>query len=162
MPRLFALAAGALALLGSCTQQQEVVDREQVISAIQKAEEAQGVALGKKDLDGAVTVFAEDATLYSPGIPPASGRQAIKAVNERVLEDPALNILIDEGSRKWWVSTSGDLATTSYTSAWTHTDASRGKPVTEKLVSQTTWEKQSDGSWKNVLDINAVYPAPAS
>lgn len=33
-----------------------------------------------------------------------------------------------------------------------------GKVVREPLVSQTTWAKQADGSWKSVNDINAVYP----
>ena len=153
------LAAASLALLGACTQKREITDPGKVIAAISKAEEAQAAALGTKDLDRAVAVFAEDATLYMQGMPPAVGREAIKAANERVLKDPALNVVMDEASRKWWVSASGDLATTTYTSAWTHTDASSGKPVTERLVSQTTWQRQADGTWNNVSDINAVYPA---
>ena len=162
MKRSLALAAASLALLGACTQKPEAADPEIAIAGISRAEETQAAALGRKDLDGAVAVFAEDATLYMQGMPPAMGREAIKAVNERVLKDPALNVVIDEASRKWWVSASGDLATTTYTSAWTHTDASSGKPVTERLVSQTTWERQADGTWKNVSDINAAYPAAAA
>lgn len=53
---------------------------------------------------------------------------------------------------------SGDLATKIYTSAWTHTDGTRGIVLAERLVSQTTWVRQADGSWKNVSDLNAVYP----
>jgi uncharacterized protein (TIGR02246 family) len=160
MRNSIAIAAALAALLGACAQQVEIADREKVISAIQKTEEAQAAALGRKDLDGAVTVFAEDATHYVPGMPPANGRKAIKALNERSLKDPASNVAINEASRKWWVSASGDLATTTYNTLWTHTDAASGKPVTEPLVSQTTWAKQRDGSWKNVSDLNAVYPAP--
>ena len=154
----YILPMAALAMLGACARTAEPVDPNEAIAAIQQAEEAQAAALGRNDLDAAVTIFAEDAVLYMQGIPPAVGREAIKAVNRNVLEDPALNVAIDEGSRKWWVSASGDLATTSYTSAWTHTDTSSGKPVTQQLVSQTTWTRQTDGSWKNVLDINSVYP----
>ena len=160
MPRLRAIAAGAVVLVAACKPNTEPTDQKKVIGAIQQAEQAQEAALAKNDLDGVVTVFASDATLYVPGMPPANGREAIKAVNERALADPAMNVKIDEGSRKWWVSAGGDLATTSYTSAWTHTEASTGRPVTEKLVSQTTWARQSDETWKNVLDINAVYPDP--
>lgn len=53
---------------------------------------------------------------------------------------------------------SGDLATKTYTSAWTHTDGTSGIVLAERLVSQTTWVRQADGSWKNVSDLNAVYP----
>lgn len=161
MRELLAVVAATF-VLGACTQKAESVDRAQVIDAIQKAEAAQAAALGRKDLDGAVAVFAEDGTLYVPGMAPANGRQAIKAANERALQDPALNAVIDEGSRKWWVSASGDLATTTYRYTWTHTDVSSGKPVTEHVVSQTTWSRQTDGSWKNVSDLNAVFPAPAA
>jgi ketosteroid isomerase-like protein len=155
-------AAALLALLGACAQKSEVADPATAIAAIRHAEEAQAAALGRKDLDSAVAVFADDAALYMQGMPPAVGRGAIKAANERVLKDPALNVVPDEASRKWWVSASGDLATTTYTSAWTHTAPSGGMPITERLVSQTTWRRQGDGSWKNVSDINAVYPAPVA
>lgn len=158
----FVFAVAVLAILSGCTREADVADPEDVIAAIGRTEAAQAAALGRKDLDEAVAVFAEDATLYMQGLPPAIGRAAIKAANERVLQDPALNVAIDAGSRKWWVAASGDLATTTYTSAWTHTDPGSGKPVTERLVSQTTWKRQPDGAWKNVADINAVYPAPAA
>jgi len=154
-----ALASASLVLVGACTQNEELAQRDKVIATIQQAEEEQAAALARRDLDGAVTVFAKDGTLYVPGQPPAIGREAIKAVNERSLNDPAVNVVIDEASRKWWVSVGGDLATTTYRYAWTHTDASNGKPVTEQVVSQTTWARQADGSYKNVLDINGVYPA---
>lgn len=147
-----------LGLLEGCGQQAVTADREKVIAIIQKAEAAQADALAKHDLDAAVAVFAEDGRLYAPGLPPAFGREAIKAVNELSLKDLALNVAIDEASRKWWVSSSGDLATTTYTYAWTHTDVTTGKPETDKVVSQTTWARQADGSWKNVLDLNLVYP----
>lgn len=154
LPLTFAL----LALPGGCNQKAQIVSREEIIAAIQQAEQAQEAALARKDLDVAVNIFTEESTLYPPGMPPAHGRAAIKAVNEHALKDPALNVAIDEASRKWWVAASGDLATTTYTSVWTHTDTTSGKVLTESLVSQTTWAKQADGTWKNVWDMNAVYP----
>lgn len=155
------IGAASLALLGACTKKAESVDREKVIATIQNTEEAQAAADGRNDLDGAMAVFAEDATLYLPGFPPAHGRAAIKTLHRHALNDPVFNVILDEGSRKWWIAKSGDLATTTYTMMWTHTDEVSGKPVTERLTSQTTWARQADGSWKNVMDINGVYPAPA-
>lgn len=162
MKTTLAPAVASLVLLGACAPRSDVADPAKVIAAIRSAEEAQATALGRKDLDGAVAVFADDATLYVPGMPPALGRAAIRAANERALKDPALNVTPDEGSRTWWVAASGDLATTTYASAWTHAAPGGGMPVTERLISQTTWRRQADGSWKNVSDINAVYPAPAA
>src|SRR5580765_5193945 len=112
MREALVIAITSLALLGGCGQKAKAVDPKTVIDAIQKAEEAQAAALGRKDLGGAVTVFAKDGTLYLPGMPPAHGREAIKAANERALRDPSLGVVIDNHSRKWWVAASGDLATT--------------------------------------------------
>lgn len=153
------ITAPMLAMLGACAPETETVDRSEVIGAIQAAEQAQAAALGRNDINGAYAVFTDDSLLYAQGFPPAKGREAIRSTNERVLKDPAFNAVIDEASRKWWVAASADLATTTYTTVWTHTDAKSGKPVTEPLTSQTTWLKQADGSWKNVMDINAVFPA---
>lgn len=160
MRAIYALALTSLALLAACTQQSPPADRDRVIAAIQQIETAQADAVGRKDLDSALSVFADDTTLYLPGMPPAKGIKAIKAVHERAMQDPAQNVVIDDASRKWWISAGGDLATTTYTYVWTHTDASSHKAVTEHIISQTTWAKQADGSWKNVSDVNAVYLPP--
>lgn len=155
----YVLAAGAAFItLAGCAEKTQAVDRQKVMAAIQQAEQAQEAALVRNDLEAAVQIFTEDSVLYVPGMPPAHGKAAIKASNAKALADPAFNGTIDEASRKWWVARSGDLATTTYTTTWTHTDAASGKPVTEPLTSQTTWARQSDGSWKNVMDINGVYP----
>jgi len=160
MKTSLAPAITSLVLLGACAPRSGGADATKITAAIRSAEEAQVAALGRRDLDGAVAVFDDHATLYVPGMPPATGRAAIRAANEMALKDPALSLAPDEASRKWWVSASGDLAATSYASTWTHTDPSSRKPVTEWLVSQTTWRRATDGTWRNVSDINAVYPAP--
>jgi uncharacterized protein (TIGR02246 family) len=162
MPRLRSIMAGALVALGACTQATKTADPAKVISAIQKVEEEQNAALAQNDLDRAVTIFTEDSTVYFTGQPPMHGRAAIKAFNARALKDPALKVVIDEANRKTWVAASGELATTAYRYAWTHTDAATGRPVTEQVASQTTWEKQADGTWKNVMDINVVYAEPVT
>jgi uncharacterized protein (TIGR02246 family) len=160
--RILAIAAISLALLSGCARNSEAADREKVMTAIQDTEEAQAAAFRRNDLDKVFAIYAEDSMLYLPGLPPAHGREAIRAVDEHAMKDPAFNVTIDEASRKWWVARSGDLATTTYTTIWTHTDAASGKPMTEQMMSQTTWVRQPDQSWKNVMDINAVYPASAT
>jgi ketosteroid isomerase-like protein len=158
MRKLLLLVAASPVALGGCAQKAETVDRQEVMAAIQQAEQAQAAALARNNLDGALKIVTEESTLYVPGMPPAHGREAIKRSNARALADPAFNVVVDEASRKWWIARSADLATTTYTTTWTHTDVATGKPVSQPLVSQTTWARQPDGSWKNVMDINAVYP----
>jgi ketosteroid isomerase-like protein len=162
MRTLLALLATSLVMLEGCGRRTETLDREKVMAAIQRAEEAQSAAYRRNDLNAAFASYTDDSTLYAPGSPPAHGRAAIRALNERAMMDPALKVVIDEASRRWWLAKSGDLATTTYNTLWTHTDAASGKPVTERVISQTTWLKQSDGSWKNVMDINGAYPAPTA
>lgn len=157
MGKSYAIVTALIGLLAACTRQPQAVNRQTVIDAIQRAETEQAKALRRGDLEAAYAVFADDSRLYMTGMPPAIGRDAIKAANERALSDPAFNAVIDESSRKWWISGSGDLATTTYQMKWTHTDAASGKPVTEPLTAQTTWVRQADGSWKNVMDIDAVF-----
>lgn len=155
---LIAHLPAALALLAACAGKPHAADPQQVKAAIRREEAAQSAALVRKDFDAAMNMFAPDATLYTPGLAPAVGREAIKAVMEEALKDPALTVSIDESSRKVWVAASGDLATTTYRSTWTHTDAQTGQVITQPLVSQTTWEKQADGRWKSVSDMSTVIP----
>lgn len=154
--------AAAPLLLAACGQKPAAVDSETVLAAIHQAENAQIEALGKGDLAGATAVYGEGATIYVEGMPPATGADAIKANFERQFTDKAFKVAVTEGSNKSWVAASGDLAVTGFTGTWTRTDPASGKPVTGPILNQTVWQKQADGSWKNVSDVNMALPEAAA
>lgn len=154
-------AAIPVVLVAACSQPAETpaADADAVLAAIHEVENAQLEALNDGDIAGGAVVYGEGATLYVDGTSPATGAEAIQAHMEAMLSDPGFNVSMDEGSYKSWVAASGDLAVTSFTGQFSRTNAETGEVVTEPVVNQTVWQKQGDGSWKNVHDVNMVYPA---
>jgi ketosteroid isomerase-like protein len=159
----FAITAVPFVLLAGCEQAAETpaVDPDAVLAAIHEAENMQLAALQNDDVAGAVAVYGEGAALYVDREVPAIGPAAIQANMEAMFSDPGFNAEMDEGSYKSWVSASGDMAVTSFTGQFSRTNAETGEVVTEPMVNQTVWQKQADGSWKNVHDVNMVYAAEA-
>jgi ketosteroid isomerase-like protein len=159
-----ALAAAPIILISACSQPAETpaVDPDAVLAAIHEVENGQLEALNSNDLAGGVAVYGEGATLYVDGTSPATGAEAIQAHMEAMLSDPGFDVSMDEGSYRSWVAASGDLAVTSFTGLFSRTDAETGEVVTEPVVNQTVWQKQDDGSWKNVHDVNMVYVEEAA
>jgi ketosteroid isomerase-like protein len=159
-----ALAAAPIILIAACSQPAEppAADADAVLAAIHEVENAQLEALNNGDTAGGAVVYGEGATLYVDGTSPATGADAIQAHMEAMLSDPGFNVSMDEGSYKSWVAASGDLAVTSFTGLFSRTDTETGEVVTEPVVNQTVWQKQANGSWKNVHDVNMVYVGEAA
>ena len=129
------------------------------LAEIHKAENAQLAALNAKDFAGATAVYGKDAVIWVPGELPLSG-DGLRGYFQKSADDPAYAATMDEGSNKSWVSADGDLAVTQFTGSDTHTVD--GKPVTRRLLNQTVWQKQADGAWKNVSDVNMALPEAAA
>mgnify|MGYP000386248845 CR=1 FL=1 len=151
-------------LIAACSQPDEApaADPDAVLAAIHEVENGQLEALNANDLAGGVAVYGEGATLYVDGMAPAVGAEAIQAHMAAMFSDPGFNVEMDENSYKSWVAASGDLAVTSFTGLFSRTNEESGDVVTEPVVNQTVWQKQADGSWKNVHDVNMVYVAEAA
>lgn len=167
MRTLLLISLSALALATGCNQvtvNESKADPDKVVSEIRAAEAAQMAAFEKKDLAGATAIYAAEATLLVPGKAPAGGEMITKHF-EGMLADPAFKLEPAEDGGNAWVSASGDLAATTFVATHTETGPD-GKVGTHKLLNQTVWKKQDDGSWKIVSDVNAAYPdetaAPAA
>lgn len=99
---------------------------------------------------------ADDATILPNGGNPVKGREAIRA----------LFASSSAGTTLAWkpftaeVSRSGDLGYTLGTYESRSSDAS-GKPVIRYGKYCTIWKKQSDGTWRYVVDLGNPSPAPA-
>jgi uncharacterized protein (TIGR02246 family) len=128
-----------------------------VLDAIHQVEAAQMTAFDAKDIDGSLAPYADSSAFATSGMPYASGRDALRSVFGGMLADPNVHLeLTPKGS---FVSASGDLAVTTADYVHTFTDPGTGKPVSETGVNQTVWQKQADGSWKNMSDFNVSLPA---
>lgn len=104
-----------------------------------------------KDADKVTAYYTDDAVLIAPGSAPANGKEAIRASMKQFVSDPALSLqfqpsLVD-------VASSGDVAYTQGSYTLTVTDPTTKKPVNDHGSYVTVYKKQSDGSWKAVLDI---------
>lgn len=125
--------------------------------AIETVEKGQIAAVNGKNVDGATSVYADDAVFIGEDGKAASGKDAISAGFKEFLADPAMKIEYTPGAKTF--SGSGDMAysTASYTE--TITDPKTKKPVTLTGTNLSVWRKQADGSWKLVADSN---PAAAA
>lgn len=111
-----------------------------------------------KDLERTIAFYADDASMFPPHAPIATGREAIRAVWSSLFTTPGLGI--SGQTTKVEASRGGDLGYSIGTYEITTPDAT-GKPVTDRGKYVVVWKKQTDGSWKAVTDIfNSDLPAP--
>lgn len=95
--------------------------------------------------------------MLASNAPIAQGRQAISQLFTGFFS--LKNLKISWHADKASVARSGELGYTSGAYQMTFTDQN-GKDVSDKGKYVTVWKKQSDGSWKVVLDIfNSDLPA---
>lgn len=103
-----------------------------------------------RDADRIVSFWSDDATVYPPGGPVASGKAAIRAFVEKCLSTPGFHITwrSDRAS----VSADGTLAYTMKTNEITVSGAD-GKLVTIPGRGIAVWKRLPGGEWKCVVDI---------
>ncbi len=152
--------AGLWAAAACQRQQQPAVDSAAAKAALQATDRQYAELAKTKNLDAFVAFYTSDATMYPPGSAAATGLDAIRAVGNSFLSDPAFAGTFRAVTAD--VSSSGDLGYTLDAAELTATGPD-GKPATERLRDFHLWRRQADGSWKIVVDIwNAEAPPPAA
>jgi uncharacterized protein (TIGR02246 family) len=125
-------------------------------AAIRAADATTLKAAQAKDVDRAISNYAEDAVWLPPNAPSVQGKQAIRAGWSQLLAIPGLSI--DWHIEKVDISRSGDLAYTYY--RYQMTIPAQGRAITDHGKDLAVWKKQGDGSWKMVADtFNSDLPA---
>jgi uncharacterized protein (TIGR02246 family) len=148
-----------LAFATSCTRTQ-VTAREAGVNAVREDQAQWLKDFQSKDLDKIVSHFSDAAIIIDNGDPPVRGREAAKNIYRAFAADPASSLTFSPSLIE--VSKSGDLAYVvgSYSSVKT-------VPQTQKTAEErgsyvSIYQKQTDGTWKDVADIGAPeLPAPA-
>ncbi len=144
----------ALAVSGCAPQVDVEAERAAVLEAFIEAKQA----VAAKDMEGFVSFFADGASRLPPNAPMVTGRDAIREFTSEWFEAPGLAFSFP-GPGRAEVSRAGDLGYTVGSYEVTVNDA-EGNPVTSRGKVVVVWKKQSDGTWKAVLDIwNSDGPA---
>src|SRR6187397_2330847 len=116
-------------------------------AALARADKAWSEAAVARDVEKALTYWADDAVIYPPGGPVVSGKDAIRKFVTDALANPGFAIRWQTSAFE--VSASGDMAYGVGTNTITMTDA-QGKAMTERGKSVTVWRKGADGRWRCV------------
>jgi len=153
MKPITCLALAPLAFLAACGPS---VDADDVSETLRLTEQAHLDAIAAEDVDGIMKLYEEDAVVMVPGEGPVSGTSAIRAYFERMVADPNLTIQTTPGAS--WTGAAGDLAVTTYTASFTHSDPESGERRTVPMNNQTVWTKDTGSSWKIASDYNLALP----
>jgi uncharacterized protein (TIGR02246 family) len=109
------------------------------------------------NVEKTVGYWAQNAVLMAPGQPVLNGSESIRNMVEESFKIPGFNISWEPQSVV--VSESGDLAYMIEKSQVSFPD-STGKTITQTNNAVSIWSKQSDGSWKNVVEISTPVNLP--
>jgi ketosteroid isomerase-like protein len=124
-------------------------DPAAVQAAIDGANNSFMTALQRGDTAAATVNYTDDAVVMMPGeeawIGPAVHQKMVEFMKQFTIKDPKFI--------KGDLLLSGDLAVERGGFEWTLVPKT-GKPVQDKGKYLTVWQKQPDGSWKIVRDIN--------
>jgi len=160
VPRSFTvlLAVMALGVSNACRPNDAGDGRQPAAASITPADEAQirsadsafAAAANAGDADAIVALYAEDATLLAPNLPPQKGRDAIKAFWGGFLE--AYTVRFESGSDT--VEGRGDLAYNRGHFRFTAVPKAKGVPgIADEGKFVEILKKQPDGGWKYVVDM---------
>lgn len=143
--------------LAGCGQQTPPDTRAAEEATLRSLNDQWSKTAGAKDLEGTVSYYSDDASVFPPNAPQASGKQAIHAVWADVI---ASANAISWQTDKVEVARSGDLAYLTGTYQTTAKDP-KAQPVNDTGKFVEVWKKQADGKWKTVADIfNSDVPTP--
>jgi len=110
---------------------------------------------GTDSIDRILSYWADDATLITTDEPTIQGKEAIRAMLVSSFKQPGFKISWEPISAT--ISKSGDLGYLVERNQITFPD-SAGKTLTVHSRVVTIWRKNSDGTWKNIVDMASREP----
>ena len=116
-------------------------------AAIRTLDSAWVRAVAAKNLDQITAYYAADGVLMAPGAPMATGTDALRKGWTGLMATPGFALTFAPNT----VSVAGTMAYEVGDYQLTMNDKS-GKPQTSKGKYVVIWGKQSDGSWKALVD----------
>ena len=151
------IAASAL-FLTSCGEDAPVVNKTAIEKSIHDTEAGMVKALAAKDAGAFAANYTTDAVMMSPFVPAMKGAAAIKSGMGTSIGDPAFKL--DFSADRIEISTAGDMAASRGSYTLTVTDPASKATIHDKGSYVTVYRKQTDNTWKAVLDIATSEVAP--
>jgi uncharacterized protein (TIGR02246 family) len=161
------LALGAILVLPGCRSAGQTADRggdppaelsQSDLAAIAAADSAFAAAANSGNVDGVAAVYASNAALLPPNLPPQKGRAAIRSFWAGFLN--AYTVRFELGSDA--VEGRGDLAYNVGHYRFTAVPKAKSDPgVADEGKFVEILRRQPDGSWKYVVDMYSSNLAPA-
>lgn len=151
----FILMMLAYSLLVGCSapsspDQPESVDRDAVAEHLMAMSRDWSDAVAAGDMEAVLGYWADDAVMMAPGQPPLRGKDAIEGFLASTAEIPGFEIRWEPLEAH--ISAGGNMAYLIERNQISMLD-STGARVTEHNKVLTVWERQEDGTWKNVVDM---------
>ena len=143
-------------LLASCAPR---IDLAAERAAIQTVDSQMVSALNGRDLERWLSFLADDASMLPPNAPAVTGKSAIRTLLSELMAIPNFEVAHHPGTVE--ISRSGDLAYVHYSYELT-IKASAGEAVMQRGKDVSVFKKQSDGSWKLLIDMWSSDEPPAS
>jgi uncharacterized protein (TIGR02246 family) len=159
MKRHFAVVALIACAFFAVTRNQ-AASPDAAAKAIRHNEELWNKDFESKDPARLLAHYADDATLMSPGMPAAHGKDAIGKVLKEMVNDPALTLKFQASRVE--VSKSADIGYSEGSYTMTMTNPATKKVINDKGSYVTVYRKQADGSWKAVSDIATSEVPPSN
>lgn len=151
------LAIAVLSALAGCAE--PAVDVQAEGAALMQLSRDWSDLVASGDMEAVLAVWAEDAVILPPGLPPVEGKAAIREYVEQATQMPGFSISWEPISVD--VAASGDLAYMIERNVTTMND-STGAPITIHGKGVTVWRKDAEGNWKNVVDTWNEAPPPGN
>jgi uncharacterized protein (TIGR02246 family) len=133
-----------LFIISGCEKQNEVVNVEADISAINNNIEQYTSSMNAGDLDGWISLWADDAIQLAPDAPAVIGKEQIRAKYENIFPLFTFNMTIANEE----VKISGDLAVSHGNYTVSMTPKAGGETIVIDGKYLSIEERQADGSWK--------------
>ena len=145
-----------LALLTFCSCSQQKIDTKLEGEKVMQTSREWSQIASTADIEKTLSYWADDAVVMLAGQPILNGKKDVRKMVEESFKTPGFKISWEPQSVQ--VSENGDMAYLIEKESISMND-STGKTMTMYSNGVTVWKKQTDGSWKNVVDVST--PAPS-
>ena len=154
------ILAAILILLAGCRGAPVARDmRAADIRTIKEAEILWARNWSIRDVDRILAHYSEDAIWMGPHFPFANGREAIRELVQRLIEDGSFSVTFEAAHVD--AARSGELAYSQGVYTLTVTDPVSKQPVTDKGSYLRLYRKESNGIWRVFQEINSSSPTNA-